>query len=346
MNKYRIVILAAAILLAFSFAAFSADKYAAGMIVGFGEKMSGPQQAIMKVQLGASTQSGHEELGEAVETITISAVEEKAAYKGLLGEDEMGPVGVSGTFIRKSEANGGIWVASSNNDYSPLVYANAFYTAGIRDVIMSVSSVEPVPGMMVLGVVAGAYEKLTGSALDDDALKLAAEEMLLTAKLGKSLEHYEMGAEVAAYAKEYATTNKGASASDIANVMGERIALYEREIADTELTELAECISRYAASGDAHADMGAQLATLRAEQLWLVEPKERMMDEEELAQADEELQEIIQYLDEEEKEPSFFQKNSGWIMPLGLVLIAALLAIAIAYFQTRQGNKGGKNGRS
>ena len=346
MNRFRIAVLAAAILLAFSFAAFSAEKYAIGMIVGFGEKMSGPQQAIMRVQLGASTQSGHEELGEAVETVTISAVDEKAAYNGLLDEDEMGPVGVSGTFIRKVDVGGGIWVASSNNDYSPLVFANSFYTAGIRDVIMSVSSVEPVPGMMVLGVVAGAYEKLTGSALDDDALKLAAEEMLLTAKLGKALEHYEMGAEVAAFAKEYATVNEGTSASDIAKVMGERIALYEREVSGAELTELAECISRYAASGDDHADMGAQLATLRAEQLWLVEPKERMMNEEELAQADEELQEIIQYLDEEEKEPSFFQKNSGWILPLGLVLIAALLAIVIAYFQTRQGNKGGRNGRS
>lgn len=320
-------------------ATFAAEKYAAGMIMGMGEKLSGPQQAIMRVQLGASTQSGQVNAGEEVEAMTVPLSREKSTFEGLLDEDGMGPVGVSGTFIRKADEGYGIWVASSNNDYSPLVYANAFYTAGIRDSIMSVSSVEPVEGMMALGVAVAAYEKLNGTKLDEDDVNLSAREMLLTAELGKALEHYEMGAEVAAYVKGYAEENPGIKASEIASKMKERINLYERDIDESKLTGLSELIYEYASGPDEHSDMQAQLATLRAEQLWLVEPKERMMDEEQLAQADEELQEIIDYLDEEEKEPTFLQKNASWLLPVSLVVVSAILAVGIAYLQTRKGKK-------
>jgi uncharacterized protein YpuA (DUF1002 family) len=341
MRKKSLFVIIVAFALVLCSAALSAEKYAKGMIIGFGEKLSDPQQAIMKVQLGASTQSGIESIGESVEPITVPMSYEKKVYSGLIKEDEMGPVGVSGTFIRKVDAGGGIWVASANNDYSALVFANAFYTAGIRDSIISVGSVEPVPGMMVLGVVVSAYEKLTGSKLNEKDIKLAAEEILLTAKLGKALNHYEMGAEVVAYAKGYAAENPGLKAANIAGTMKERVTLYERSIDDSEYTGLSEYILKYASSAVDHSDMPVQLATLRAEQLWLVEPKERMMDEEQLAQADKELQDIINYLDEEVAEKTFFQKNSGWIMPLGLVLVAATLSIVIAYLQTKP-RKGAK----
>ena len=330
-----------AALLAISAAA--AEDFAKGMIMGLGERLSEPQKAIMKVQLGASTQSGAESMGESVEPLNVSQADEKAPFKGLLDESEMGPLGVSGVFIRRVEEGSGIWVASSNNDYSPMVYANAFYTAGIRDVAMSVSSIEPVPGMMALVVAVKAYEKLTGLSLPEGDVRLAAEEMLATAGLGKALQHYEMGSEVAAYTKDYAKANGIADEADITAIMKERVALYERQAEDAYYEPLARFISKYASGTADRSDMQAQLATLRADQLWLVEPKERMMDEEELAQADEELQDILDYLDKEQEEPGFFQRNSGWVMAAGLVIISAILAIAIAYLQTRQ--SGGRKGK-
>ncbi len=323
--------------------ASAAEDFAKGMIMGLGERLSEPQKAIMKVQLGASTQSGAESMGESVEALKVAQADEKALFKGLLDESEMGPLGVSGTFIRKVEEGSGIWVASSNNDYSPLVYANAFYTAGIRDVAMSVSSIEPVPGMMALAVAVKAYEKLTDTTLPDGNVVLAAEEILATAGLGKALQHYEMGAEVAAYTKDLAKVNNITDESEIMRIMKERVALYERQAEDSAIKPLAKFISKYAKEPSDRSDMQAQLATLRADQLWLVEPKERMMDEEELAKADEELQDILDYLDKEQEEPGFLQKNAGWVMAAGLVIVSAALAITIAFFQTRP--KGGRKGK-
>lgn len=320
--------------------AAGAENYVKGMIMGLGDRLSEPQTAIMKVQLGASTQSGAESMGESVEPLIVAQADEKDLFSGLLDEPEMGPLGVSGAFIRKVEAGTGIWVASSNNDYSPLVYANAFYTAGIRDVAMSVSSIEPVPGMMALAVAVKAYEKLTGTTLVKGDVRLAAEEILATAGLGKALQHYEMGAEVAAYAKDYTKVNGITDEAEIAKIMKDRVAIYERQAEDASYEPLARFISKYAKAASDRSDMQAQLATLRADQLWLVEPKQRMMDEEELAKADEELQDILDYLDKEQDEPGFLQRNAGWVMAAGLVIVSAVLAIAIAYFQTR--TKGGR----
>jgi uncharacterized protein YpuA (DUF1002 family) len=323
----------------------SAAEWANNMILSFGEKLSAPQQAIMKVQLGASTQSGAESMGESVQPIIVSVNAETALFKDLLKEEEMGPLGVSAAFLRKAEAGAGIWVANSNNDFVPVVFANAFYTAGMRDIISSVSSSEPVPGMMVLGVAIGAYEKLTGTKLAVLDVKLAAEEIVLTSKLGTAIGHMEMGAEVIAYAKEFAESNKGTKAEDIARVMKERVTLYERTIDDAALKDVSEFIMRYAASGNTHSDMPVQLAALRAEQLWLVEPKERMMDAETIAQADKELGQIIQFMEkDQDKGQSFYEKNAKWLMPLGFVLSAALISVTVAYFQTRpkKGSKGAK----
>ena len=90
--------------------------------------------------------------------------------------------------------------------------------------------------------------------------------------------------------------------------------------------------------------MPAQLATLRAEQLWLVEPKERMVDEQVLAEADKELQDIIGYLEKEQVKQSFYKRNSSWLMPVGLVVVAAALSILIAYIQTRPKKTAKKQG--
>ncbi|HOA14844.1 MAG TPA: DUF1002 domain-containing protein [Bacillota bacterium] len=308
--------------------------YAKDMILGYGEKLTDPQKALMKVQLGASTQSGQEKAGEGVEPFVVARDRETEPYQGLLTPEEMGPVGVSAAFLKKNE-NGGVWVTKSNNDIAPVAYANALYTAGARNTIFSLSSAEPVPGFMVLGIAIEAYEKLNGVDLSDEDVKMAAEELILTNELGRQIGHYEMGAEVVAFAKEHAEKNEGADAAEIADVIKDRIALYERSSEGADLKTISEYIVRYAANGDDHQDMPVQLAALRAEQLWLVEPMERMVDPETLAQADEELEKLLSYLDKEEKEPTFLEKNSSWLFPAGLVVVAAALSIIIAYFQTR-----------
>lgn len=310
-------------------------EWAKGMVLGFGEKLTEPQRSIMKVQLGASTQSGKEELGESVLPVTVSLSDEEAPFSGLMKKQDMGPLGVSGAFLRKAAAGEGIWVTASNTDYVPVMYANAFYTAGIRDVIASVSSSEPVPGMMVLAVASGAYEKLTGRALDKKQIKLAAEEILLSERFGTGIGHMEMAAEIMAYAKEKAGLQKGLSKSEIEALIDERLKLYEREAGSAPVGDVAAYIVKYAAEKADHSDMAKQLATIRADQLWLVEPMERMVDEETLAKADVELQEMIEFLDKQKASQSFWQKNSGWLLPVGLVITAAMLSVAIAYFQTR-----------
>lgn len=339
MKRYIVMALALMLVTAVIGAAFGAE-FAENMILGYGEKLSEPQKALMKVQLGASTQSGQESAGAGVEPAVISKEVETKPYEGLLTADEMGPIGVSAAFLRKNE-DGGVWVTKSNNDLAPVAYANALYTAGARNMIFSLSSAEPVPGFMALGIAIAAYEKLQGTELSDDDIKMAAEELILTNELGRQIGHYEMGAEVVAYAKEYAEKNEGADTEEIADVIKERISLYERSSEGADLTAISEYIVRFAANGDDHEDMPIQLAALRAEQLWLVEPMERMVDSETLAQADEELEQLLSYLDTEQKEPTFWEKNSSWLLPVGLVIVAAALSITIAYIQTRP-KKGGK----
>ncbi|HNV34892.1 MAG TPA: DUF1002 domain-containing protein [Bacillota bacterium] len=327
-----------------AFGASMAADWAQGMVLGFGEKLTAPQQSILKVQLGASTQSGTESQGEAVEPVVVSMKDEASPFTGLLDDAGMGPKGVSGAFVKGAEQGAGIWVTSSNCDYVPVVYANAFYTAGMRDAVMSLSSAEPVRGMMVFGVAIKAYEKLKGTKLDGKDVKLAAEEMLLTAGLGDAIGHMEMAAEVVAYAKELAAKDAALDAATLAGIMRERLALYEREADEAALKDISAYVVKYAKGGKDRSDMPAQLATLRAEQLWLVEPKERMVDEQVLAEADKELQDIIGYLEKEQVKQSFYKRNSSWLMPVGLVVVAAALSILIAYIQTRPKKTAKKQG--
>ncbi len=325
----------AALVIAGALGASMAADWAQGMVLGFGEKLTAPQQSILKVQLGASTQSGTESIGESVEPIVVSAKDEAAPFEGLLDAAGMGPKGVSGAFIRNADQGAGIWVTSSNCDYVPVIYANALYTAGVRDAVISLSSAEPVKGMMAFGIAVKAYEKLRGVKLDSKDVKLAAEEMLLTAGLGEAIGHMEMAAEVVAHAKEQASKDGGLDSAAISGLMAERLAIYERPADEAALKDISSYVVKYAKNGDDHSDMPVQLATLRAEQLWLVEPKERMVDEQVLAEADKELQDIIGYLEKEQTKQSFYQRNSSWLLPVGLVVVAAALSILIAYIQTK-----------
>jgi uncharacterized protein YpuA (DUF1002 family) len=120
--------------------------------------------------------------------ITVTNAEERKFLLGKIDEKMIGTKAISSALVVGEETGRGIQVQTYNiNGVSPLMYANAATTAGIKDVQIEVAAPFEVSGTAALTGIIKAFESASGNNLSEKAKETANQEVAESSKLSERI---------------------------------------------------------------------------------------------------------------------------------------------------------------
>lgn len=138
-----------------------------------------------------------------INLVTVTNEEEAAYLKGTSAEDKIGTRAISSAYVEELEKGKGISVETYNITWvSEDMYANALVTAGVKDAKVIAAAPFKVSGTAALTGIIKAFEEITGRKLDEDAKRIANEEMVVTGELGEELGDKKKASELVKRVKE------------------------------------------------------------------------------------------------------------------------------------------------
>lgn len=138
-----------------------------------------------------------------INLVTVTNEEEAAYLKGTSAEDKIGTRAISSAYVEELEKGKGISVETYNITWvSEDMYANALVTAGVKDARVIAAAPFKVSGTAALTGIIKAFEEITGKKLDEDAKRVANEEMVVTGELGEELGDKKKASELVKRVKE------------------------------------------------------------------------------------------------------------------------------------------------
>lgn len=138
-----------------------------------------------------------------INLVTVTNEEEAAYLKGTSAEDKIGTRAISSAYVEELEKGKGISVETYNITWvSEDMYANALVTAGVKDARVIAAAPFKVSGTAALTGIIKAFEEITGRKLDEDAKRVANEEMVVTGELGEELGDKKKASELVKRVKE------------------------------------------------------------------------------------------------------------------------------------------------
>lgn len=122
-----------------------------------------------------------------VNIIEVS-IEDVKKYLESATSKEIGTQAFSSAYVKLKSAGEGIVVETNNISLvTKEMYANAMATAGVKDAEIKVTAPFTVTGTTALTGVMMAFEEATGKKLDENAKKVANEELKLTQNISEAL---------------------------------------------------------------------------------------------------------------------------------------------------------------
>jgi len=138
-----------------------------------------------------------------INLVTVTNEEEAAYLKGTSAVDKIGTRAISSAYVEELEKGKGISVETYNITWvSEDMYANALVTAGVKDARVIAAAPFKVSGTAALTGIIKAFEEITGKKLDEDAKRVANEEMVVTGELGEELGDKKKASELVKRVKE------------------------------------------------------------------------------------------------------------------------------------------------
>lgn len=136
--------------------------------------------------------------------IIETTIQEEAEYlRDTAAINHIGNMTISSALVERLGKDAGISVKTQNITWvSDEMYANALVTAGVKDARIIAAAPFKVSGTGALTGIMKAFEEITGEKLDEDAKKVASEEMVLTGELGEDLEDQGKASELVKKVKE------------------------------------------------------------------------------------------------------------------------------------------------
>ncbi|WP_240371179.1 DUF1002 domain-containing protein [Anoxybacteroides rupiense] len=178
MKRTLIGCLMASLLLAYPIAA-AADAAEGDVIITLGENLTESQKQQVLNEMNAP---------ENAQTITVSNTEEHKYLDGLIPKAQIGTKAISSSMITIGANGSGLDVETHNITWvTKEMYTNALITAGVKDAKIYITAPFPVSGTAALTGLMKAYELSSDKVIPDDVKKVANEEMVKTAQLGKSI---------------------------------------------------------------------------------------------------------------------------------------------------------------
>ncbi|ANB61502.1 DUF1002 domain-containing protein [Anoxybacteroides amylolyticum] len=162
------------------FPAFAvADVTEGDVIITLGENLTEAQKQQVLNEMNAP---------QTAQTITVSNAEEHKYLDGLIPKAQIGTKAISSSMITIGAKGSGLDVETHNITWvTKEMYTNALITAGVKDAKIYITAPFPVSGTAALTGLMKAYEISADKVIPDEVKKVANEEMVKTAQLGKSI---------------------------------------------------------------------------------------------------------------------------------------------------------------
>ncbi|NLY74406.1 MAG: DUF1002 domain-containing protein [Firmicutes bacterium] len=177
-----------------------------------------------------------------IKTLTVTNEEEWRLLKGLSPEAEIGTKAVSAVYLEKQAPGLGLEIETKNLSLvTPHMIANALVTAVVKDVKVVVAAPALIPGTAVLAGIFKSFEELTGSALNEDAKKIAGEELVKTAKLGEEIGK-ERAATLLERAKERVVQEEATDRAAVVKLVERAAREQDLSVTETQKQDVAELL--------------------------------------------------------------------------------------------------------
>ncbi|MGX1900858.1 DUF1002 domain-containing protein [Thermolongibacillus altinsuensis] len=174
----------------------AADAVEGDVIVTLGENLTEQQKQQVLKEMNAP---------ENAEIITVSNAEEHKYLGDVIPKGQIGTKAISSSMITIGAPGSGLEVETNNiNWVTKEMYMNALITAGVKDAKIYITAPFPVSGTAALTGLMKAYEVSSDKVIPDEVKKVANEEMVKTAQLGKSIGNDQAVALLAGIKEEIA----------------------------------------------------------------------------------------------------------------------------------------------
>jgi uncharacterized protein YpuA (DUF1002 family) len=120
--------------------------------------------------------------------ITVTNAEERQYLQGAVPDAQLGTRAISSAYVHVKSDGSGIKVQTKHITYvTARTYANALATAGVKDADVYAAAPFDVSGTAALTGVFKAFEKATGKQIPEASKKVATQELVDTAAVGKQV---------------------------------------------------------------------------------------------------------------------------------------------------------------
>lgn len=177
-----------------------------------------------------------------IKTLTVTNQEEWQLLKGLVPDEEIGTKAVSSVFIEKRDSGTGLEIETKNLSLiTPHMIANALATAGVKDAKVVAVAPTLVSGTAALTGIFKSFEELTGTALTEEAKRVAAEELIKTGNLGEEIGK-ERAATLLERSKERVIREKTTDRTEIIKVVERSAREQNITLTDAQKGDVAELL--------------------------------------------------------------------------------------------------------
>lgn len=207
--------------------------------VSLGADLTDAQRATVLKLIGIS-----EENLKTYKVVTITNKEEHAAYDKYLSKKVIGSRALSCAKVEEQGDGYGIHVETHNISYCTTeMYQNALVTAGMKNANVTVAGPVNLSGTAALLGVTKAYSELTGTSLKAEAIDAAAQELVVTSKIGQETGDKEKAAELVASVKEQVAAGN-LDPKKVNSVIDEASEQLGIKLTDEQKSQLSELMNK------------------------------------------------------------------------------------------------------
>lgn len=179
-----------------------------------------------------------------VTELKVTNAEERSYLAGLVSEKKIGTVALSCLYIEIMPEGSGLEITLKNINYcTGDMYKNALATAGIRDAKVMVTAPYPVSGTGALTGAYKAYEDITGTALNEAAKAVGAEELVVTGELAEFIGSEE-AAGIISELKAMLDQTAGMSDDEVRKEIQYIADLYNVSLTSGQITQILNLVRK------------------------------------------------------------------------------------------------------
>ncbi len=207
-------------------------------VLALGADLSSDQKSTVLDLLGLTADEAAN-----IDTITVTNDEEHQYLDAYLDSSVIGTRSLSSVYVVKGEEGSGLDIQTHNITYCTVsMYANALITAGLEDATVVVAGPFELSGTAALIGTVKAYAEMTSTEVDEEALEVATEELVVTGELGDIIGDADDAASIMSSVKQYMAENDLHDAESIEAAVRQIAEENGYELTDDEVSKIVDVL--------------------------------------------------------------------------------------------------------